>query len=139
MKIYWIFLGLFFSTAVYSQTNQTTKIDIELQKCLRKPENYSTLGMIKCVHKATVKWDKKLNETYRKLLSLLTTTQKLKLKSSQREWLKFRDKEIEFSNQLYYDLQGTMWRPIAAETKLKLTKNRTLMLQEYLLNLTNAN
>ena len=45
-------------------------------------------------------------------------------------------KEIEFSNQLYYDMQGTMWIPVAAQTKLDLTRKRTIELKNYIANLT---
>lgn len=85
---------------------------------------------------ATEKWDTELNKTYKELLDLLTTEQKEKLKIAQREWIEYRDKEIEFSNQLYYDMQGTMWIPIAAQTKLDLTRKRTIELESYIANLT---
>ena len=92
--------------------------------------------MTDCVVQATEKWDLELNKNYQKLLNILTAEQKEKLKLTQREWVEYRDKEIEFSNQLYYDMQGTMWIPIAAETKLDLTRKRTVEPENYIANLT---
>ena len=67
---------------------------------------------------------------------MLTAEQKEKLKIAQREWIEYRDKEIEFLNKLYYDMQGTMWIPVAAQTKLDLTRKRTIEHESYLANLT---
>ncbi len=83
---------------------------------------------------ATEKWDAKLNKAYKELLDLLTNEQKEKLKIAQREWIEYRDKEILFSNQLYYDMQGTMWISVAAHTKLDLTRKRTIELEIYISN-----
>lgn len=120
----------------FGQSEKEYPIDIELQNCLDSNVNYTTKGMTDCVVQATEKWDEKLNENYQKLLTLLTAEQKDKLIIAQREWIEYRDKEIEFSNQLYYDMQGTMWIPVAAETKLNLTRKRTIELESYIANLT---
>ena len=128
---------LFFSlNIVFGQTDKEHPIDIELQNCLDSSENYTTKGMTDCVIRATEKWDKELNKNYQELLKLLTVEQKEKLKISQIKWIEFRDKELEFSNQLYNDMGGTMWIPIAAETKLEITKKRALELSVYISNLT---
>jgi uncharacterized protein YecT (DUF1311 family) len=121
---------------VFGQTDNKHNIDIELQNCLDSSENYTTKGMTDCVIQATVKWDKELNKNYQKLLTLLTAEQKEKLRIAQRQWVAYRDKEIELSNQIYSDMEGTMWIPISAETKLELTKQRTLVLEGYIANLT---
>lgn len=110
-------------------------IDLALQQCLDSEENFTTKGMADCVLKALDKWDSMLNKNYNELLQLLSDTQKEKLKTSQVIWLEFRDKEIDFSNQLYYDMQGTMWHTIATDRKLELTKNRALELSGYISNL----
>src|SRR5690554_5855150 len=103
-----------FSVITYAQTNNIHHIDKELEDCLNLKENYTTKGMTDCVNSATTKWDIELNKTYKKLLSLLTVEQKEKLKIAQRKWIEYRDKEIEFSIQIYSDMQGTMWIPVAA-------------------------
>lgn len=136
MKIVLTMILTIFSVITYGQVDSTYQIDKELQDCLDSSENYTTKGMTDCVSTATEKWDTELNKAYIELLDLLTTEQKEKLKIAQREWIEYRDKEIEFSNQLYYDMQGTMWIPVAAQTKLDLTRKRTIELESYIANLT---
>ncbi|MBS9525672.1 DUF1311 domain-containing protein [Litoribacter alkaliphilus] len=136
MKILLTLILATFSVITYGQVDRTNQIDKELQDCLDSSENFTTIGMTDCVRAATEKWDAELNKAYRELLDLLTTEQKEKLRIAQSEWMEYRDKEIEFSNQLYYDMQGTMWRQIAARTKLNLSRNRTIELESYIANLT---
>ncbi|MFD0976778.1 lysozyme inhibitor LprI family protein [Salinimicrobium gaetbulicola] len=136
MKILLTTILILFSVFNYGQVDSTDHIGKELQDCLDSSENYSTKRMTDCVNTATEKWDAELNKAYKELLDLLMAEQKEKLKISQREWIEFRDKEIEFSNQLYYDLEGTMWIPVAAQTKLDLTKKRTIELESFISVLT---
>lgn len=136
MKIVLTMILTIFSVITYGQVNSTSQIDNELQNCLDSSKNYTTKGMIDCVSTATQKWDTELNKAYIELVDLLTTEQKEKLKIAQREWIEYRDKEIEFSNQLYYYMQGTMWIPVSAQTKLDLTRKRTIELESYIANLT---
>ena len=136
MKIMLIFLLTLFSITTRGQTDSTNQIDQELQNCLNSSENYTTKGMTDCVIKATVKWDTKLHKTYKDLLELLTLEQKERLKVAQREWIEYRNREIEFSHQVYNDMEGTMWIPVAAEKKLDLTRQRTFELENYISNLT---
>jgi uncharacterized protein YecT (DUF1311 family) len=136
MKILLTTILTMFTVITYGQVDITNQIDNELQDCLDSSENYTTEGMIDCVSKALEKWDAELNKAYKELLDLLTSEQKKKLKIAQREWIEYRNKEIEFSNQLYYDMQGTMWIPVAAQTKFNLTKKRTIELENYIANLT---
>lgn len=121
---------------VFCQSDEKHKIDIELQNCLDSTENQTTKGMTDCVINATQKWDDELNVNYKNLLNLLTQVQKDKLIIAQREWIEYRNKEIEFSNQVYSDLQGTMWITVSAETNLDLTRKRAQELASYISNLT---
>jgi len=118
------------------QTEKKHPIDIELQKCLDSKENYTTQGMTECIVKAADSWDKELNKNYKILLGFLTEEQKEKLKESQRQWIKYRDNELEFSRSFYTQMQGTMWIPVAAQTRLNLTKQRAEELSDYILTLT---
>ena len=120
----------------FGQTEKEHPIDLELQNCLDSSENYTTKGMTDCVVRATEKWDEELNKNYQELLTLLTAEQTDKLKIAQGKWVEYRNNEIEFSNQLYYDMQGTKWIPVAAQTKLDLTRKRTIELESYIANLT---
>lgn len=120
----------------FGQTEKEHPIDLELQNCLDSSENYTTKGITDCVVRAAEKWDEELNKKYQELLTLLTVEQTDKLKIAQRKWVEYRNKEIVFSNQLYYDMQGTMWIPVATQIKLDLTRKRTIELESYIANLT---
>jgi len=117
---------------VHGQTEKKHPIDIELQKCLDSKENSTTQGMTECVIKAADSWDKELNKNFKILLRLLTAEQKEKLKEAQRQWIKYRDNELDFSRSFYNQMQGTMWIPIAAQTRLNLTKQRAEELSDYI-------
>jgi uncharacterized protein YecT (DUF1311 family) len=136
MKLTLTVIMFCFLNLAFGQTHEEHPIDIELQNCLDSSENYTTKVMTDCVVRATEKWDVELNKSYQKLLTLLTAGQKEKLKIAQRNWVEYRVKEVEFSNQLYSDMQGTMWIPVAAQTKLDLTRKRTIELESYIANLT---
>lgn len=139
MKKLFTIIMTVFSVMIYGQTTNTHQIDKELQDCLNLNENYTTKGMIDCVNAATTKWDIELNKTYKKILDLLTVEQKEKLRIAQRKWIEYRDKEIEFSIQIYSDMQGTMWIPVSAQTKLDLIRQRTVDLESYIADLTIGN
>jgi uncharacterized protein YecT (DUF1311 family) len=136
MKTAIAFLLILFTINGFSQTSEEHIIDKELRCCLDSSQNYTTAGMSGCVIKATEEWDKELNKNYQKLLLLLTDEQKIMLKESQRKWIEFRDKEIQFSNDLYSSLGGTMWVPVMYETRMNLTRERALEIQTYIDNLT---
>lgn len=128
-----IFFILSLNLAI-GQSETSVQIDSELTKCLEQETNYTTSGMTNCIIEATKKLDKRLNDSYQSLLKILTVEQKKMLVESQKSWIVYRDKEIEFSNQLYYDMEGTMWIPINAETKMNLTKQRILEIENYIEN-----
>lgn len=119
----------------FSQEGGKHPIDIEMEKCLDLSQNQTTAGMSNCVKLATQKWDNELNVKYQKLLKLLTDEQKEQLKVAQREWIKYRDKELEFSNQFLTNMQGMMWITVASETELNLIRQRAIDLENYLLYL----
>ncbi|MEO8149637.1 MAG: lysozyme inhibitor LprI family protein [Bacteroidia bacterium] len=128
-----LFLIFFLIIKIYGQDKVTEKypIDIKLEKCLSIDSNYTTLGMVNCTLVALDEWDKEMNKYYKLLIGKLNEDEKEKLKNSQKEWLAFRDKEIEFSNLLYDNMQGTMWHISMAMTKLDLTKQRSINLKIY--------
>lgn len=92
----------------------------------------STAGIVQCAAEAGERWDAELNLVYKKLLANLSPEQKSQIKESQRQWISFRDRESEFMGGLYGSFQGTMWRPVAADAVMRLTRDRTLELQKYL-------
>jgi len=130
-------LILFFAiNIVFGQTDKVYPIDVELKTCLDSSINYTTKGMTDCLVQASKEWEKELNKNYQKLLKLLSDEQKGKLINAQNQWIIYRDKELEFTNQLYGDMQGTMWILVEVQSNLELTKQRSLEFSNYISNLT---
>lgn len=125
-----------FSGITYGQSGKTDKeekhpIDQRLADCLDVSENQTTVGMVHCAEKAAEEWDKELNKYYKLLMGVLSTSEKELLKQAQRKWLEYRDQDYKFSAEMYYNLQGTMWRMVAADRKASIIKDRALALKTY--------
>ena len=129
MKKY-LLLILLFNYCAYSQ-EVTHKLNIELENCLNDEKNFTTLGMLSCYGEAELKWDKELNSIYSKLINNLDDNSKIKLKESQRNWIIFKDKEIEFLKQFYYSKKGTIWKVNYSMYKMEIVKSRALNLLDY--------
>ena len=121
------------ATNLYSQTNKriTHPIDSLLENCLQSDPSSSTASMLNCINSATAQWDDELNKNYKLLMSVLRPEEKEKLKNSQLNWLKFREKEFEFSDAAYNTLEGTMWLVVKANRKLDFVKHRAIELWDY--------
>lgn len=73
----------FFIDTVYLENVRKLEIDY----------NGSTMGMNQATYKAEKAYDRLLNKYYKKLLDILADEDKLKKVKSQRNWIKFRDRE----------------------------------------------
>lgn len=105
------------------------------QECL--DNGFGGTGSIPCFVSYEL-WDKELNIYYRKLMSKLTAKEKELLKESQKKWLEFRDKTIEFNSLMLdrnYDQEGTMFllaRASVADSGIsEIIKNRVLYLKNW--------
>jgi uncharacterized protein YecT (DUF1311 family) len=85
-------------------------------------------------------WDRELNIYYSRLMKVLGEKEKELLKESQREWIKEREKSIDFNSSLldkkYKDETGTMYSLMrAGEADSMMTpiaKQRALLLKKWL-------
>lgn len=97
---------------------------------MNEPFNQTTAGMIGCASKAYENWDTELNVVYNKFIdSLKSPKMELMLKESQRQWIMYRDKEFEFSDNFYLSQQGTMYRVMAISYKMEFVKQRAIELE----------
>lgn len=135
MKKSVIIFGLLLTTQMFSQEKPTHKIDVELKVCLSQDENKSTAAMSNCLNEALKNWDLELNATYKILQSKLKNDAKKKLTDAQRQWIKFKDNEIELIDATYGKADGTMWRVIRIDKILNITRTRTEELQSLLIDL----
>ncbi|MFB9861843.1 DUF1311 domain-containing protein [Rufibacter immobilis] len=122
-------------SAAAQQNGTPNPIDVRMAQCLDKKENQTTAGMCDCVYTALAAWDKKLNTDYKSLLAQLPPAAKGKLIAAQRQWLAFKEKELELIGATYGNAQGTMWQPVRANKIMDLTKQRALELEELLVTL----
>jgi uncharacterized protein YecT (DUF1311 family) len=124
IKSFLLLILLFFVVNIaYSQNGGNSK-DIAFTDCLNKPENQTTAGMCHCTYAALERWDKKLNTTYKSLLQRLDSSAKPKLIEAQRQWIKFKEKEIALIDATYGKADGTMSLVISADKVLQITKSR---------------
>lgn len=112
------------------QSEKEHPIDIEFSQCLTNDS--TTAGMVECSYTALEKWDAELNANYKKLMQVLSVEQKDSLKTSQRAWIDYRDKEQNFRSQLFNSIGGTMWRIVESGKQLDFTKERAIELEQYL-------
>lgn len=120
-----LFLLHLTAVVVHAQkSDPESKIDKELAQCLGKKENQTTVGMCECQYNALAKWDKELNASYKTLLTKLDSNAKARLVEAQRQWVKFKEKEMELVDATTPD--GTYYLILRAERVTDITKKRAL-------------
>jgi uncharacterized protein YecT (DUF1311 family) len=127
-------LGLLFALAggpLHAvEEGEVHPIDRFYDHCIDK--NGSTAGMVECTEKAYGKWDAEMNRVYGALLKALPPKKAAVLEQSQRDWLTYRDSNQKLIDAVYAGLQGTMYVPMHAYARLRLVRERTLLLTGYL-------
>lgn len=106
-------------------------IDAAYLKCLEKPENQTTIGMVNCAIEAKKAWEKEVEKYYKLLLTKVSEKHKTKLIASQEAWKNYKQKEIDFSTEMYLGMGGTMWQIVAADAATEFIKQRALMLKSH--------
>jgi uncharacterized protein YecT (DUF1311 family) len=104
-------------------------IDKRCQDCIDK--NPSTAGNVQCLDKAYKEWDGELNKRYKTLNTNLSPKAKAALQVAETQWIKFRDAERAFINQMYTDMEGTMYIPMSVQDNVDLVKHRAIQLKQY--------
>ncbi len=105
-------------------------IDRNLKECLKGKSSNS--DMINCTQIAEENWDQELNKYYQQLMKELSLETKEKLKTSQRQWIAYRDTEFDLVYTYYhYQKEGTMWHLVAASERMNFVKARAIKLKEY--------
>jgi len=83
-----------------------------------------------CVEEALGRWDEEMNAVYQKLTERLPS--KSTLVEAQRTWLVFRDAEYLLIDSIYETLPSQEYRLLHAYWRLRLTRERALLLKKYL-------
>lgn len=108
-------------------------IEQRLDSCLDQTENFTTAGMSGCVGIAMRQWETEMDSAYAGLMAALSPDGRLALVKSQQAWANFREAAHEQIGQFNYDeLQGTMYRVVAAMQLKTMLKQRAEELQNML-------
>lgn len=105
-------------------------IDADLDTLLS--DDLTTVEQITVIDRAAGRWDGRMNALYRRLRDELPADTFEHLRESQRQWLAFRDRELAALDALYADTEGTLFRPMHASDRLRLTRDRARQLQAWL-------
>jgi uncharacterized protein YecT (DUF1311 family) len=128
MKTLLLLTLLLFPAFTYAQ--ESHPIDKALDACTEKDP--STAGAINCTDIAHKQWEGELNKNYLALMRKLSPANKSTLKTTQLNWLKYRDTEFKLIDAIYDKLQGTMYIPMRLDQKMQIVRRRTLALSTYL-------
>jgi uncharacterized protein YecT (DUF1311 family) len=123
-------LLLFPATALAQDEQKPDPIDKQLEACMAK--DGSTAGSVACTDKASSAWDTELNKAYTALMAKMNAEGKLSLKTAQLSWIKYRDTEFKLLDAMHSRLQGSMYIPMEAATKMDVVKQRAVQLRNYL-------
>lgn len=96
--------------------------------------DYSTNGMVRASYEAQKQYDVLLNKYYRILKNKLSKEDQAKLKTSQRNWIKFRDSDDALNSILAkeeYSGGGTIQRVMVASKTMDITAVRVLELYHF--------
>jgi uncharacterized protein YecT (DUF1311 family) len=116
--------------SLYADPQNEDPIDIAMEKAMEK--NPSTAGVVQAVTQADEEWQKEIDAALTKLKTQMTPEQWKALQASQQAWQAYRDKEIETQDALYAVMQGTMWVSASVTKRMKLNKERALLLRDYI-------
>jgi uncharacterized protein YecT (DUF1311 family) len=121
---------LLFAGPLLSQSAKHNTIDETSDRCQSKAAN--THEEIHCMDVAFTAWDNELNRVYKLLAGRLNGSERETLKASQLAWIRQRDLEFSLINAIYAKLEGTMYLSAQTASKVRIVKERTLLLQHYL-------
>lgn len=126
-------LPLFLAATCCAAPSAQTKdpIDTALNACLDSPTGYSTVGQTECAAKAATAWESELNKTYGKLMHQLDPASQALLRTSQRQWLAFRDAERKFQTGPWTRDKGTLVGVSIALENVEIVRGRVLTLRHY--------
>ncbi|WP_462255215.1 lysozyme inhibitor LprI family protein [Ferruginibacter sp.] len=134
IKLLLFFVTIIFTTTFVKAQTKEYKIDSTLEKCIAK--DVSDAGMINCLQKAETDWDKELNKYYKLLLIKLDTSEQKKCRDSQRQWLIYKEKEVNFFTDVFSKKDGSLWNLLIADKRMQITRLRAKELIAYYETLT---
>ena len=132
MKTRFLLAALIFTTGtvLLAAPEKKDPIDAAMDKAIEKDP--STAGMVQAAAQAEEKWQKEIDRALAKLKEELAPEQWAALQASQQAWRAYHEKELKTQDALYEAMNGTMWRVAAASKAMELTRERALLLRDYI-------
>jgi uncharacterized protein YecT (DUF1311 family) len=106
-------------------------IDDALRECRDDKENRNPDGSIQCEYNARIAWEKEIEKNFKMLLAILNPEEKKLLKTSQQDWVRYRDNEMLYASVLYKNMKSDTWLVVNAVRLTSIFRTRALELQEY--------
>lgn len=106
-------------------------IDAKRLECRNAKENQDPDSSIRCEYAARIAWEKEVEKYSGLLLNVLKPSEKKIFKAAQKDWIAFRDSEMEFANTLYKHMESKAWLVVHAVRLTNIFRARALELQEY--------
>ena len=125
-----IALAILFVVCLISFANAKAQRQRQTQPCENAPSQYEA---DECAHKEYVAADAELNKVYNQLAAKLEAGGRAKLKAAEASWLKYRDDNCAYEEELY---EGGSMQPLIYSSCLeRMTKSRTTELRGQLKDL----
>lgn len=132
IRFFMFFFALLGAIESFSQNKiYVHPIDLALENCLSVSEDQTIGGKIECEYTARMAWDKEMSKYYKLLVEVLKPVEKKSFKESQRDWVVYRDDEMNFASALYKNMEGSSWLLVHAKRLTAIVKQRALELEEY--------
>lgn len=132
IRLFIYFCTILYGNESFSQSKAYDHpIDLTLENCQALSEDQSVGSMIDCEYAARIAWDKEMNKYYKLLIEVLKPAEKKMFKESQRDWLLYRDNEMNFASAFYKHMDGLSWLLVHAKRLTAIAKQRALELEEY--------
>lgn len=97
---------------------------LKLQTCLMQ-NNATQAALTSCFTQAQKDWDEDLNSIYKQIMeNIKNPSLKDAIRSTQREWIVYRDKEIALIQSLFSLGQGPMWDIRTEQFKSEIVQHR---------------
>jgi len=109
-----------------AETNSEACIGQVAERCMEEPKMGSTHGQRDCAGRENAIWDKTLNRRYKRLAKALSAKGAIKLRNTQRIWLKWRKAKCEMPYVLFEG--GSIAGPMASFCVMRATALRTIEL-----------
>jgi len=127
-KIIWALL-LSLQASLCAAQDKPNPIDQWLAQAIQKDS--STAGVRDATNVARQKWDAQLNKSYQHLLNRLPADKRELLRTSQRNWIRFRDSEGAVISDVIGAQQGTLFQVVATDSWMQVTRTRALQIEAY--------